>query len=301
MIRKLEPPEAAATVKLLRELAPDWVVTPRGLVYKLDSHPERGRQAWWVALADGEVVGYARARLRWEVSSVEVGSLWVGVRADKRGRGIGSALYQKTERHLSEAGATKLESFSDEEVGCAFLERRGFERVGAERMSALDPRGAELERSELPAGFRLEPLGKVYERSRELHAVYAGAAADIPDEFTVNDLRYEEWVRECLDDPDLDRDGSFVVLAGERPVSLAFLLTDREGKRAGNEMTGTLPGFRRRGLAYLAKAAAIRWAAKNGITRIMTTNDEDNRGMLALNEKLGYRPVLDREFFLRAR
>ena len=62
---------------------------------------------------------------------------------------------------------------------------------------------------------------------------------------------------------------------------------------AYNQMTATLPEFRRRGLALAAKLAAVRWAAANGFERILTENDEANAGMLAINRRLGYRPLYD--------
>jgi acetyltransferase (GNAT) family protein len=49
------------------------------------------------------------------------------------------------------------------------------------------------------------------------------------------------------------------------------------------------PEYRRRGLALLVKLAAAQWAAEAGIERLLTENDEDNVGMLAINERLGYR------------
>jgi mycothiol synthase len=58
-------------------------------------------------------------------------------------------------------------------------------------------------------------------------------------------------------------------------------------------MTATLPEYRRRGLALLVKLAAARWAADAGIERLLTENDEDNAGMLTINERLGYRPLYD--------
>src|SRR5262249_12818142 len=97
----------------------------------------------------------------------------------------------------------------------------------------------------------------------------------------------------------LDLDGSFVVLAGEEPVSLAWLVVDRAQGLAGNQMTGTLREHRHRGLARLAKLATIRWAVASGIRRIGTGNDSTNRDMLALNEHLGYQPLPD--FLLYAR
>ena len=41
------------------------------------------------------------------------------------------------------------------------------------------------------------------------------------------------------------------------------------------------------------KLAAARWARKAGFKRILTENDETNVGMLAINERLGYRFLYD--------
>jgi GNAT superfamily N-acetyltransferase len=64
-------------------------------------------------------------------------------------------------------------------------------------------------------------------------------------------------------------------------------------------MTGTLPEFRRRGLARLVKLATIRWAAEHGIAAIQTGNSHENPGILALNARLGYRPVATETHYLR--
>jgi RimJ/RimL family protein N-acetyltransferase len=39
------------------------------------------------------------------------------------------------------------------------------------------------------------------------------------------------------------------------------------------------------------KLASTRWAAETGITQIVTTNDETNTAMLAVNRRLGYEPL----------
>src|SRR5207244_2997500 len=89
--------------------------------------------------------------------------------------------------------------------------------------------------------------------------------------------------------PDLAWNGSFVVV-GPRLSAFALLFVDREWRRAENEMTGTLPEFRGRGFATIAKVATIQWARANGIEHIYTSNDADNAPMLAINRRLGYRP-----------
>src|SRR5205823_6240984 len=102
-----------------------------------------------------------------------------------------------------------------------------------------------------------------------------------------------------LGSPTLDLDGSFMALAGDEPVSLAWLSVDRERGLAGNALTGTVPAHRHRGLARLVKLATVRWAVANGVRRIATGNDSTNRDMLALNEHMGYRTMPDFLVFAR--
>jgi GNAT superfamily N-acetyltransferase len=238
------------------------------------------------------------------VSERTVGWLWLGVRPDRRRLGIGGALYERAARHLTEAGAEVFESFAADEDGRGFLGSRGFRVIGVEHVSRLDVSEAdvsplaELEEAKAAEGFRLATLGEVLDRAREVHAVYAVALADVPEAFATDDLRYDEWERECLNDPDLSREGSTVVLHDERPVALSFLVADGEGQ-AANDMTGTLPDYRRRGLARLAKLGTIRWAAAGGAHWILTGNDEENPAMRALNESLGYRPAGTQTLYLR--
>jgi hypothetical protein len=56
-------------------------------------------------------------------------------------------------------------------------------------------------------------------------------------------------------------------------------------------MTGTRAGHRGRGLATLAKAHSLQALAAAGVTRAATGNDEANAAMLAINGRLGYRPI----------
>src|SRR5207302_5086772 len=96
-----------------------------------------------------------------------------------------------------------------------------------------------------------------------------------------------------LGDPALDPHGSFVVELDGRPAAFAWLIVDRERGLAAHEMTGTRSDLRGRGLASAVKLATIRWAAENGISRIYTSNHEQNAPMLAVNRRLGYRVVAE--------
>jgi GNAT superfamily N-acetyltransferase len=234
-----------------------------------------------------------------------VADIFVFVVPSLRRHGFGKALFEQAESYAQELGARSVHSWADSESGNTFLEARGFRATGEERISALDPGQADL--SSLPRlrsrlseeGFHLVALGEVRDRVHELHRVYAASSADVPQDFREDDIRLDEWRRETLEHPQLSAEGSFVVVAQESPAALAFLEVDEPAGLAANEMTGTLPEFRRRGLARLAKLGTIQWAAQAGVGSVLTANDEANVAMVALNESLGYRPVLTETQYLR--
>lgn len=279
--------------------------TAAGLRHWVESQPERARFRVWVAEDGGDVVGVAMASFHWSMSTPGVAWSWAGVHPDRRGRGLGSELFGRGETHLRGHDVRKLESFSAEPSGQRFLEKRGYRRMRTELNQRLDLARVDLEdvdaliRRKAEEGFRLVPLGQLEHRLPDVHAVYAAASADIPADDPEDDVPFEDWRRQDMSNPDLSRDGSFVVCEGDRPVSLSFLLVNHDAGIAANEMTGTLPEYRGRGLARLAKLAAIRWAAEDGFREIATGNDSENAAMLALNRSLGYEVKHRRVFFAK--
>lgn len=250
--------------------------------------PARAHARYWVAEDGDELVGWAEAELKWATKRDDLADVWVFVRTDRRGRGLGSGLYERTVAHVLEHGTRELKSGAWEDDGHRFLAAHGYERTRQERLSAVDPRTVDTSRLALPEGFELRSLGELRGRERELHELYSETAADMPADDPETNIGFDEWLHETLGDPTLSDDGSMVVLDGDTPVALAWIKV--AGRRAENELTGTLPAYRRRGLARAAKLATIRWCAEQGIERIATENDSTNAGMLAINEELGYLP-----------
>lgn len=283
--------------RLHYEILPDFFAgTEAAIRHWFASEPERARFCGLVAEADGRVVGWAEAGLDWHTSVEGAAQVWVTVLPEHRRRGIGGRLGAAVDEHLEQIGARHAETFAVEgSEGQAWAERHGFEPARREICSSIDPRTADaaelraLESAKAAEGFRIGALAELRDRPEAFHSLDAAVTVDVPGEFPEDDLRYDEWLAGTFAAPDLDWEASRVVFAGDRPVAFTLLNVDPEVRRAENDMTGTLPEFRGRGLARLAKLSALVAAAERGIEDVSTGNDAENAGMLAVNRRLGYR------------
>jgi GNAT superfamily N-acetyltransferase len=305
VIRPYRPGDADALAAMLDEDRTPYAVTGDGLRHWFASQPERARVAGWVAEEDGEPVGWVRARLRWATSAEGVGEIWAFVVPKARRRGLGGMLFDAAHAHLRAVGVRVVGSWTTGEEGGRFLAARGFQPSRTQEILRLDVASADLSalgdlRRRLGRqGYELVPLSAVAERTQELYALDAGATADVPGSFAEDDVRLEDWLSEALGHPQLTREGSTVVLVRGAPVAYSFLHVAPASGTAANDMTGTHPGHRRKGLARLAKLGTIAWAREHGYRAILTESDEDNAGMLHLNRSLGYRQVATETQYLR--
>lgn len=296
-MRAFRSADAEGVVELRRTLTPEAVLTAEGLIYWRRSSPRTTHTRWWVAAEGDRHLGLAMTGLENWTSEEGIANLWVGVHPDRRGEGIGSRMYELADSHLSQLGPRKIFTNVREgdRTGTRFASKRGFRKSRSSKVWSLDPRRVDL--SDLPErrdaadreGFRLVPLDDLRDRPKDFFGAYLAATRDIPSDIPL-DISYRQWKKEIWDYPDLDFQASVVLLHEDRPVSFVTLVVDPKGSRAYHELTGTVPEFRRRGLARLAKMAAIRWCLENGINEIFTDNDSTNSDMLAINEHLGYEP-----------
>jgi GNAT superfamily N-acetyltransferase len=297
-IREFRDDDVDEVAELSRRLVPQYLSNRDVFLHWIRNAPERSRTRVWVVDEGDRLSGFAWTNFKWWAADPGIGSTFLLVATESRRRGYGAALDELVDGHLREHGAWKLEVYVTDDEGRAFAERRGYRETRRERLSQLDVASADL--SELPEleaekaaeGFAIAPLRDLAGREPDLHVLFEEAAKDIPSDDPHADIEFDEWRQETLGNPLLDPDGSMTVLDGDRPVAFAWLLVDREGGRGEHELTGTLREYRGRGLARLAKLAAIRWCRENGIRTLLTGNDSENAPMLAINDRLGYQPTV---------
>ncbi|MGA8117506.1 MAG: GNAT family N-acetyltransferase [Actinocatenispora sp.] len=289
-LRPVRPDDAEAYVDLRRQVTPYRVTTPDAVRHWWRTATDAAGLLVLVAELDGVIVGAGQASLDTWTSERGAASVFVMVDPARRGRGVGGALHDALLAHLRGRGADQVRGWAvDEPESVGWCERRGLTHTRDLRFSWLDLTDLDAlpEAPPLPAGVTIAPWAEV--GSAAVHFVDAAATTDEPNDVTVDAMSYDEWVTEIWEAPETDLDTSVAVLVDGTVAAYTLVEADHGSHRIWSGGTGTLREHRGRGLARIAKSAALRRAAGAGVTAAYTSNDEENRPMLAVNAWLGYR------------
>lgn len=286
LIREATEADAPAVARLLLAADDARVLSPAGIVHMRRTRPERGRMLDLVAELDGAVVATGGAGLN--IWTTTEGAAWASVTVDSRTRrrGIGDALGTKLLEHLHGLGATKATSFIRwTEEGERWATARGWSRLLVGPIIAVDPRN--ITEALIPVGYRCVSMNQV--APENVYEAVRDAALDEPTPIQHDDIRFDDFLREWTE-PDADLESSTAVLDEDARV-VAFTFLNVAGERAQHGFTGTVREHRGRGLATVAKRRTLRAAAERGVTRVTTSNAEENAAMRAINHKLGFEPI----------
>lgn len=268
---------AAGWAEVQQSASPYLVGSEESVLHDMATH--RGTLARYVVVEDGEVLGIARVR----TGGPGQVTAMVQVHADHRGRGVARLLH---ERVVAVAGGREVSGLvNGDDHSLAVARHWGFETEHEHRVSTVVPGDAALPPA-TPPGLRVAPLSDL--TAEQVWRCHRAAAPGDPSGLS-RATPLEEYVDTRWNAPLHRPDLGTAALDGD--TVLAFCEIDAASGRAWNSMTGTLPGHRGRGLATLVKAHALAAMAAAGITRCSTANDGRNRAMLAVNERLGYRPA----------
>lgn len=284
-LRPAEDTDAEPVAAILREVDDARVLSSAAWLHRTHAASPEQRVLQLVAADGDEIAGIGAAGIdRW--TSIP-GRGWcnVAVTGTRRGEGIGSALLDALLLHLREAGATKATSFmrfSDE--GERWASARGWSRVLSGPLIAVDPRT--VPPVVAPQGTRLGSM--LHAGPAAVYEAVVDAARDEPRPDPIDNRPYDEFLRDW-EQPDIDHEASTVAWVDDLVV--AFTELRIAGDRAQHGFTGTRRSYRGRSLASAVKAAALNAAAARGVTRVTTSNAEENVAMRAINAKLGFTPI----------
>ena len=248
----------------------------------------------------GNAIGY------WDIDHetwMKPGTFWskIVLAPEYRGKGLGSQMYEEALRAARAQGATHLESTIREEDPAArrFVEKRGFKIQFHAFESTLELASFDehpfddLMARVHAAGFRFFSLAEAGITEENKHKLYdvnhasslddPGSSGSFPDFYAFSKNVFEaSWFR---------ADTQILAAHGDDWVGLSAIGVYKQDNHAYNAFTGVLRNYRGRGLAQALKLQTILLAKREGMRYIRTHNDSNNAPMLAINRKLGYKPL----------
>jgi GNAT superfamily N-acetyltransferase len=266
----------------------------------LSAEPFDGKVLRWIRVDGGHAAGAAEVFLP-GTANLGWGFATVVVHPEQRRRGHGRALLGAVAAAVAGAGRDTVVLTTDPSTGSsAWASSAGAIKVQELLESSLDVASAAIPELEAPDGYRLEHwVGACPEPLVASFAIAKDAMADAPDgglgyestKTTAARVRAAERVRSQRQ-VDL-----WVVVAVHEASGEIAGLTELEVDRncpelAHQEDTAVVPAHRGHGLGLWVKADMLRRlrAAGTPVREIRTTTDFSNRFMLAVNERLGFRP-----------
>ena len=99
---------------------------------------------------------------------------------------------------------------------------------------------------------------------------------------------FESYIQNEIFHPNAFPESYFAAWDADRPVGMTCFIKRGGGiQTVSTALTGVIPAYRRRGIAFALKLASIRFARAAGIETILTHNEENNP-MFHLNQRLGF-------------
>jgi mycothiol synthase len=180
-----------------------------------------------------------------------------------------------------------------------FFERRGFVEDMRLWTSALDLTGFDPSRFAhlVPAveaqGIQIRTLAELETTDpslhRKLYDMWLEVRRDVPRPPSDQQVEvpFERYL-ERFSRPHHLPSGMFLAVDGDEFVGVSDLWLCPEAEVLRTGLTAVRRAYRRRGIAFALKVRSLEFAKAQGFTSVQTENESNNRGMLAINDELGF-------------
>jgi mycothiol synthase len=301
IIRSFNEADTEAAVYIWNLLNHDW---PRSVAESLDDYQKHDPQYLFqrfVAEDDGQVIGVAEYDQSVASYHPQRFLLELFVHPDFHGQGIGKALYDKVLESLQPHNpiSARVQVRESSERALRFFAERGFVETKRDWVSVLDVASCDLtpyaglESSLTSEGITFTTLGELREKDpealRKFHTLFSEVRLDVPRSEPATPISFEFFIDNLINAPDFDGRLFLVALDGDEYIGFSGMYPFGDTKALDQWLTGVKREYRKRNIALALKIRAIQFAKDNGYVSIRTDNDSTNLGMLAINDKLGFK------------
>lgn len=298
-IRPFTPDDYPAVADIFNAVYPDFPRTVEEIRFQDEHRDPKCKAGRFVAERDGRVVASATYnQFPW---SYHPRKFWVNVSVlpDYQGQGIGSAMYEQVVTALEAFDPISLRSGAREDRtrSVQFLQRRGFQEVERVWVSRLDVTKFDFapyngaEEKVRAQGVEIKSLRELQSDPdcyRKLYAMQHEVVQDIPTTETLTEMDFDHWLDSAVNNPNFLPDGYFIAVHNGEYVGTSALWKMQGSDMLDTGLTGVKRAYRRKGIALAMKLCAIAYAKEHGCPTIQTDNHSTNRGMLSINEMLGF-------------
>lgn len=297
-IQPYHPEDYPQIASVLAAAKPYTAVTAEILQYRDQTRPAVCQFERFVAVLQGSVVGFS---LYTQYADMfEPDAFWIDVCVSPlhQKQGIGTALFTKIRQSLREKRpfTLRLQIKEDDVTSIRFAEKHGFREFGRRWESRLQVANLDVKQypdyvAQLAAkGIEITSFASLAhdpERDRKLYQLQTELDQDVPMLVAATPMTFAQFADQVLKNPALVADGLMIATHGADYVGMSSFF-ESDPRTLVIDLTGTKAAYRRQGIAMALKLAGILFAQRRGYETIVVHNDVVNRGMLAVNEKLGF-------------
>ncbi len=298
-LRISTPEDYPALAHITTAAFPEYPASPEDFAFADVHRDPKCLHARWVSVREGQIVGCGDYSQRPGMYHPRKFHVDVTVLPEHQAQGIGRTLYNQVMQALTAYDPLSVRALAREDMtrSVRFLEDQGFTvemRSWESRLDVapFDPAPyADAEAKMQKMGIKIKTLAELEHRPGHWQKHYDLSTElniDVPSPEPRTVLDKDFWRQRLADNPDLIRDAYFIALDGEEYIGLSVLWNSRSSDDLTTGLTAVRRTYRRQGIALALKLRAIAWAKANRKPRIKTWNEANNRGMLGINERLGY-------------
>ena len=223
----------------------------------------------------------------------------IGVLPEHQGQGFGKALYKALMSNLGTRDPLLVRACGREgnERVLRFLADRGFVEEIREWEARLDVTAFDFARYEgldtkmREQGIELTCMADLRGEpgfERKLYDLVMALLADVPAPEAHTPETFEAFEARVFSNPSLLPEAYTIAVHDGELIGVSVLLKIPADETIQTGLTGVRREYRRKGIATAMKVRGIRWCARHGYTAIRTENEQNNVGMLSINESLGF-------------
>jgi GNAT superfamily N-acetyltransferase len=288
-------------VRVVNAVYPEYIDTVEDWRFEDAKRAPHIQMRRWLADLDGATVAYGNYSQFEDMYHPNKFSVFIAVLPEFQGQGIGVALYDEIVSAVERLDPISLRTRAREDAvrSMRFLRDRSYVEDMREWESRLDVDAfdstpyAGHEAALRADGIRIatvaELLAKDLDCREKLWALDVELTGDVPHPEPQTPITREAFDAWVFGNPNFLPEGYFVALDGAHYVGSSALWNSKaEPTELYTGLTGVRRAYRRRGIALALKLRDIAYARQRGVKVIKTWNEQNNRGMLSINEALGF-------------